>query len=777
MKFLAQDSHTRYQLQNWAAAAGRKLVLVNFYFWISGTTLQKSVEGLYRAILWEALKQCPDLVPDVLPSRWKSAENEDSRLDHLPLSFSEIQQAFGLLRTFLGSRYALCLFIDGLDEFDGDHWKLGNELASWKSDHVKICVSARPYNGFQKTLPLNSSRHFRLHELNREDMQEHTRRQLLKDERFCQLQDQDPSSTQAIVASLAEKAEGVFLWTVLAIKFILQGLTSQYSAKQLLNMLSDDIPQGLEAMFIQMFDRIPQPEQRQAAISLLVMSDPLMNESIDPEYDYQQLGYNLIFHWYIEQTIQDMARHDAGQAVRTSRLNLQQSHRTEIEAAKTRLNSRCANFIIWTDDESRRNFEIAHRTLGDFLRQPATQSRLQVLSGDVNLDLLLSKTCLNVVRDFGCSQTHLPLAWPAFWEIVGATVRIADRSGDDMEFLDKMALSIFDLRRTVPGICVRTDLRGFFLFQIYHGQPIWHQTSNFATTMYIEYDVGLVQVLCRLIFGKNWNFIARTKKQLIGFIPERARTVLILATALSALSDPKEQRSTGACDLAEFFLEMGTDLNQQVPSERSFDSGRHALNVWAEAYDPNFLLTILLGSTPSIWEVLLLTFSTEILSNPKASCETAFKMIELFLKYGASQEMWLLVGRPRELDGDGPSPRLILPVRLHRISLQQLVEVRRPTNSDEIWRHLRRAKSNFVWPFSRLRGSLGNLKISCLTDEELEDLLVPLAVMDSHRLENLGNDIAFACMKQEGDHNFLAFDKEARGSRDVVLDYFRIMFH
>ncbi|KAK7915288.1 hypothetical protein PG985_012991 [Apiospora marii] len=194
MKFLAQDSHTRRQLRNWAAAAGRQLVLASFFFWISGTTLQKSVEGLYRAILWEILKQCPGLIPDVLPSRWKNIDNDSSRLDHLPLSLSEIQQAFGMLQNFLGSRHALCLFIDGLDEFDGDHWKLGNELASWKSDHVKICVSARPYNGFQKTLPLNSSRHFKLHELNREDMQEHTRGELLKDERFCQLQNEDPSS-------------------------------------------------------------------------------------------------------------------------------------------------------------------------------------------------------------------------------------------------------------------------------------------------------------------------------------------------------------------------------------------------------------------------------------------------------------------------------------------------------------------------------------------------------------------------------------------------------
>ncbi|KAK7985854.1 hypothetical protein PG988_003476 [Apiospora saccharicola] len=624
MKFLAQDTHTQHQLQKWAAAAGRKLVLARFFFWISGTTLQKSVEGLYRAILWEILTQCPDLIPNVFPARWKDHEDHKSRVSHVPMCLSEAREAFGLLQKSLDSRHAVCLFIDGLDEYDGDYWKLGNELASWKSAHVKICVSARPYNGFQQTLPLDSSRHFQLEDLNRRDMLEHTRCELLKDERFCQLQNQDPSSTREVVRNLARNAEGVFLWTVLAIKYILQALTSQYSADQLLEMLNNDIPKDLEDMFLQMFDRIPQSEKRLASISLLVMSDPLIRLCF---FEFPEIRSSLMFHWYIEQTIQDMALYDAGQDVKTSRLNLQQSPKTQIKAAKMRLNSRCAGFINRTY-YNEYLFQITHRTLGDFLRQPSIKTKLLALSGDVDIHLVLSKTCLNILRDYGGPQTVLHSSWPGFWFIFEVLANIAECSGGHMEFIDKIMLSAFDFRRTVPSICVRSDLCGGldFSYTSDYGHRFCH--ANIIPQGYhshIEYEVGLVQQLSKLMVRRTWNFITRTKKQLIGFIPESAKTALILTTVLSALSDSTKQHFTEAFDFAESLLEMGSDNSSEAPINRSLD-GNHQVGIWFGTYfaRKEYSTMQLFGSDPSIWELILLAASTEILSAPKASWLLAF---------------------------------------------------------------------------------------------------------------------------------------------------------
>ncbi len=60
MKFLSQDKTVQDKLNSWAG--NKTLCLVSFFFWNSGDTLQMSLEGLYRSILFETLRQCPDLI-------------------------------------------------------------------------------------------------------------------------------------------------------------------------------------------------------------------------------------------------------------------------------------------------------------------------------------------------------------------------------------------------------------------------------------------------------------------------------------------------------------------------------------------------------------------------------------------------------------------------------------------------------------------------------------------------------------------------------------------
>ena len=66
MKFLAHHPETRSNLKVWAK--NKTLVLAAFFFWSSGTNLQKSQEGLLRSLLFEILSQSPELVPRVCES-------------------------------------------------------------------------------------------------------------------------------------------------------------------------------------------------------------------------------------------------------------------------------------------------------------------------------------------------------------------------------------------------------------------------------------------------------------------------------------------------------------------------------------------------------------------------------------------------------------------------------------------------------------------------------------------------------------------------------------
>ncbi|KAI8200939.1 hypothetical protein KHU50_006326 [Colletotrichum sp. SAR 10_65] len=59
MKLIGTDERTRQPLLEWSA--GSRLLILSFYFWNPGTPLQKSLEGLLRSIISQALKECPEL--------------------------------------------------------------------------------------------------------------------------------------------------------------------------------------------------------------------------------------------------------------------------------------------------------------------------------------------------------------------------------------------------------------------------------------------------------------------------------------------------------------------------------------------------------------------------------------------------------------------------------------------------------------------------------------------------------------------------------------------
>ncbi|KAK6822022.1 hypothetical protein PG987_014847 [Apiospora arundinis] len=717
MKFLSQHTHTRQQLETWAEASSRQLVLVSFFFWISGSELQRSVVGLYRAILWEILKQCPDLMPTVFPSRWENIDHdENGRISHLPLSLAEVQQAFERLQKAMEAKHSLCLFIDGLDEYDGDHWKLGHDLTSWRSEHVKICVSARPYNGFQQTLPLDASRHLRLHELNRGDIQDYVRGELCNDERFSRLQDQDQSSTELIMQTLVEKAEGVFVWTVFAIKSLLGGITSQHSAHQLLSFLINRIPDGLDALFLQLLERIPQAERKQAALSLLTMSDPLLED----------FRFNLVFHWYIEQIVQDLD-HSGSHQDELSRLNLQQSSQSQMDAVKARLNSRCAGFVNWIGESY--EFQITHRTLDDFLQHPDTRARLHALASDVDLDVLLGRACLNIIRDFSGRQRDLHKSWPQFWETARILFSIANRSEGGSEVIDDMIISIFNLQRTAPNIGIRTDLvRDWnFGYQFQFSGNTGHE-SSFGPGSRVNYNSGLMLLLCENINHSDWNVIARTRQQLIRLIPEASKPGILLATAVRAIRLEGKGRAD-AFDFAESLLKTGVSPNLKVSGRECYYTftprrGKLEQDIIYYCYTIDFQYTErtepgkkgTMSPITSSWVLFLQVASPLLLWEPNASSEVTFKMIELFLAHGANPEMWFIVSHTKVYEGE---TLVELPAKIYCVSLQQLVEVRKPPNSDILRRYLSKNKGRLIWPFTYLGSTRPNSSIHYLTNDEL----------------------------------------------------------
>lgn len=150
MKFLTRHADTKQCLSKWAS--GTELVTFSFYFWNSGSNLQKSPEGLLRTFLFQALEAKPELADAIFPRRLATWAMHQSSLS-FPLTpigaFSwtkaELIEAFEKLWLGTAETSKMCLFIDGLDEFDGDPMELVELIQRVKSPNIKICISSRPW--------------------------------------------------------------------------------------------------------------------------------------------------------------------------------------------------------------------------------------------------------------------------------------------------------------------------------------------------------------------------------------------------------------------------------------------------------------------------------------------------------------------------------------------------------------------------------------------------------------------------------------------------------
>lgn len=90
MKLLATDDGTLDSLRRWGA--GDRLLVFSFYFWNSGTPLQKSLEGLFRSILLQALQECPELGEKLFPDRFE----RHVQWDQFP-TMHQLKRAFAYL--------------------------------------------------------------------------------------------------------------------------------------------------------------------------------------------------------------------------------------------------------------------------------------------------------------------------------------------------------------------------------------------------------------------------------------------------------------------------------------------------------------------------------------------------------------------------------------------------------------------------------------------------------------------------------------------------------
>jgi hypothetical protein len=368
-------------LREWAG--NRKLTVASFFLWNIGTTEQSSQEGLARGLLYHVLSENQKLTPVILPNMWQEAQKGIEDLS-LP-SKSEIKLAFQQLglRATTG---AFTFFIDGLDEFTGNHRDGRLFIQSLVAGtNIKLLVSSRPIDTF--VAAFSSAPKLRLQDLTKPDIELYVT-DLLQSHPYVTVDKcLSVETVQRLAEDIQSKASGVFLWVVLACRSLIEGFEAYDNAEEL-QWRVEDLPPELEDLFRHILSSLPSQSLQQAAKLLRICYTRHLLQ-----YQDEIMAFPLA--WAHEQ---DMKVHAFGRFLPLSR----SAQSAKCAMLEGRLRSRCRGLLemnLHHPSKSRMVVDFMHRTVFEFLGTPGVWEMdcLQIDDYEFDATIILAyMTCYNL---------------------------------------------------------------------------------------------------------------------------------------------------------------------------------------------------------------------------------------------------------------------------------------------------------------------------------------------------------------------------------------------
>lgn len=378
----------------------RKLVTGKFFFWNSGTRLQKSLAGLSRALLIDVFQAFPGLVSLAFQSRWKEALDSPWQTGRtLTLTDQECIEALERLIAESSKQsfsHRFCFFIDALDELqetpEFTFRDLSRTLKSWvqaSGGNVKFCVSSREYYQFMDEL--ESKSRIRLHEVTKQDMFS-----------FAQQKVHFPDPTynfrklDNLVLAIVEKAQGVFLWTVIVTNDVSEKLSDGHCHKDLIKQI-DSLPDELESLFMHVIEALPRQDRPGAYKALSLMLEA-------SQWDLPLSVLDFVFLGQYEKD----PRPDFFLQHRPSPIYAKKTT-DEISVCERRLVRCCRGLveIVGRCSEFRR-VQLSHRSVQEFLMQPEIQARLNISLSVLDTKEALSQIICISQRAYGLNMPSGP---------------------------------------------------------------------------------------------------------------------------------------------------------------------------------------------------------------------------------------------------------------------------------------------------------------------------------------------------------------------------------
>ncbi|KAF3761238.1 hypothetical protein M406DRAFT_266964, partial [Cryphonectria parasitica EP155] len=253
MKFVVSHQRTSAALESWA---GGTPIRASFFFWNLGSPLQKSSDGLLRGLLNDLLTQLRSLISVVMPDLWQRAAVAGASLDKF--SLDELKRWIRKLLSQDTTSLKFFIVIDGIDEFEGDHDELVELIRDVvKNKNVKVLLSSRPTTFSEESF--RDCPVLRLHDLTRGDIQKYA-----GDYLSGKLRQRHGAQWAALIDEITDRSHGVFLWVVLVVRSLREGLIDGDSIKEMGQRL-DELPRDLKALYDHMIRNLSPRYQQQAS--------------------------------------------------------------------------------------------------------------------------------------------------------------------------------------------------------------------------------------------------------------------------------------------------------------------------------------------------------------------------------------------------------------------------------------------------------------------------------------------------------------------------------
>ncbi|KAJ9299002.1 hypothetical protein DTO271G3_3244 [Paecilomyces variotii] len=662
MKFLCNNPCVQGELENWAGE--KKLIFARFFFWNSGSRIQMSMEGLYRAILFQTLKKCPELIQQIFPDQWDLFDLDRSWSGNAPFCLDDVKAAFErLVNRKYFPNHRICFFIDGLDEYEGksfEHWELAKSLQKWaQSQDIKICVSSRPHNQFMETFSDDPSLRVRLHELTQGDMSRFCRSAFENSAMFHRVS----NIYQDFVEEIVKKAEGVFLWVVLVVQSLLDDIAN-FDPPSVLWETLNEIPETLNELFEKLLAKIkPRDRRRSDKMLLLASTFPLqrhyalvyswLDDTEDPNFPF-----NAPVRGYTHQEVLDRERNVRLQLDCLTKGLLEMK---PIHNARTLMN-------LYEDASFQHEVGFVHRSVREYLESTPNlsdiRSRLQGIDyTDIYCRLLLALSKFAIPQHYNQGNSELRrqnLQWSFEWfaglQAIGKEppIKIAEEFGSVLH-------SYRQLASTYPDHTASDDRFTNWGLQI----PITGSLSKFGTEFsYLHFAA---------VFRQNQYVFQRVSMD-AGALKTRDGLNLLLSAAI-----------TGNSQLVRFLLEEGASSYERVETEDMKHVRKPAEEtptVWL-SFLLHFGASVIEGKQEWIWQG---SFQNEL----EAPLGEYGLILEHFLMFGANPEAYFVLYETSTTSkSSGKCHGELKPVF---VSLQQFVNAMRLPSFESVVQFFRRKR-------------------------------------------------------------------------------------